>query len=95
MDNELRDTAHKLRLLSDAAYAQAAASELSPLDITSWRMNTHHVAIWAMAAQQEAAYRDLLSVNVVMQTAALTRVADALERLLALPTGDGKSRPAE
>jgi hypothetical protein len=30
-----------------------------------------------------------------MQTAALTRVADALERLLALPTGDGKSRPAE
>lgn len=94
MENELRDTANKLRILTDAAYAQAAASELSALDITSWRLHLHHEAIWAMAAQQEAAYRALLSEHVVAQTAALTRIADALERVLALPTGDGKSRPA-
>ena len=95
MDNELRDAADRLRLYTEALMAQAAAQDFSAFELAQWHANGQHTAIWAMAAQQEAAYRDLLSQQVVAQTAALTRIADALERVLALPAGDGKSRPPE
>lgn len=94
MDNELHDAADRLRLHTEALMAQADAQDCSAFELAQWRINGQHMAIWAMAAQGEAAYRDLLSQQVVAQTAALTRIADALERVLALPTGDGKSRPA-
>ena len=95
MDNELHDAADRLRLYTEALMAQAAAQDLSAFELAQWRANGQYMAIWAMAAEQESAYRALLSEHVVAQTAALTRIADALERVLALPTGDGMSRPAE
>ena len=82
MENELNDMVDDMRSLVDANHAQLAANEVSDTDMMSWRLHLHHEAIWAMAAQQEAAYRALLSEHVVAQTAALTRIADALERVL-------------
>lgn len=77
----LADAAERLLLAAELLVAQTEAEERSDYDLAQLRVDARQVALWAMSIRADQEYRATVLVHVAAQTAALTRIADALERL--------------
>jgi hypothetical protein len=106
-DGDFIDTTNRLMLAAELLVAQAEAEERSDYDLAQLRVDARQVALWAMSIRADQEYRATMLAHVAEETAALTRIAAALERLPAAslaalkaefddaPTGAGKTSPAE
>ena len=106
-DGDFIDTTNRLMLAAELLVAQAEAEERSDYDLAQLRVDARQVALWAMSIRADQEYRATMLAHVAEETAALTRIAAALERLpvaslAALKAefddasaGAGKTSPAE
>jgi len=106
-DGDFIDTTNRLMLAAELLVAQAEGEERSDYDLAQLRVDARQVALWAMSIRADQEYRATMLAHVAEETAALTRIAAALERLPAASlaalkaefddarTGACKTSPAE